>query len=351
MKQDLQQHHFQLPTLSCWTHTWRQPTSNYLHSDHHDGQVFFNPGNPPEAPSRGSLVKWLLRRKRATWQVDYSAELEQRLAAGRVIPHERPQANLDDWQVWFIGHATALIQIGPYNFLTDPNWAEFAGPQQGRGPKRACPAGIALEELPPIDAVLLSHNHYDHMDLATLTWLHEKFAMPIFTGLGNASYLPQEFDVVELDWWQWQELGDFKIVFTPAQHSSGRGLRDYNRALWGGFVIKHGADYCFFAGDTGYSNHFKTIHQRLGPPRVALLPVNCYEAKDVLRYLHLSPEDAFQAHKDLHSKCSVAVRYRTFQVNSEGREQPEHELHKVMQKTSKFINPFYCLHEGKKIIV
>lgn len=347
MKQDLKKHNFQLTTTSCWSHTWRQPRFNHLFSDHCDGTVFFNPVQQPDDLNRTNLVKWLLKRKHSTWQTNETSHRP----AKRLIPQPRPDAALNDWQVWFIGHATVLIQIGPYNFLTDPVWAEYASPLQGLGPKRFCSAGISLEELPPIDAVLLSHNHYDHMDLSTLSWLHERFSMPIYTGLGNAWYLPQAFDVIELDWWQTEILGAFKIIYTPAQHASGRGLRDQNRALWGGFAIKLGRDYCFFAGDTGYSTHFRAIHQRLGAPRVALLPIGAYAPREMMRYLHMSPSDAFQAHKDLHSKCSLAMHYRTFQLTDEDRHQPEHELHKAMRNTSKLMNPFYCLHEGKKLIV
>lgn len=120
----------------------------------------------------------------------------------RALPQNRPEATLDDWQIWFIGHATALIQIGPYNFLTDPVWCEYASPFASRGPQRVIPAGIALDELPHIDAVLLSHNHYDHMDLATLVWLHQTYQMPIYTGLGNGWYLPKDYNVIEMDWWE-----------------------------------------------------------------------------------------------------------------------------------------------------
>lgn len=199
--------------------------------------------------------------------------------------------------------------------------------------------------------MLLSHNHYDHMDLATLRWLHARFAMPIYTGLGNSWYLPKNFHVVEMDWWQSALFNELKLVYIPAQHGSGRGMRDQNSALWGGFSILHGEDHCFFAGDTGYSSHFKEIHARIGAPRIALLPIGAYEPRDLMRYMHMNPEDAFQAHKDLHSKCSLAIHYRTFQLTDEGREQPEVDLQNAMRKSSKLMNPFYCIREGKKLIV
>lgn len=349
MNQNAEPKHFQLPTETCWSHTWRQPALQFLPSRHYNGAQFFNPVPAPEGRSRNDLLKWLWQRKR-TWSVE--AAQAQRSSEGKCpLPQERPQASLDDWQVWFVGHATVLIQIGPYNFLTDPVWAEYAGPQQGKGPQRICPAGIALEELPTIHAVLLSHNHYDHMDLATLRWLHERFAMPIYTGLGNSWYLPKNFHVVEMDWWQSALFNELKLVYVPAQHGSGRGMRDQNCALWGGFSILHDENHCFFAGDTGYSSHFKEIHARIGAPRIALLPIAAYEANALMRYMHMNAEDAFQAHKDLHSKCSLAVHYRTFQLTNEERDQPEADLQKAMRKSSKLMNPFYCITEGKKLIV
>ncbi|AXY55656.1 Zn-dependent hydrolase [Acinetobacter chinensis] len=351
MKQNQQQVHFQLPTEACWSHTWRQPVFHFMESDHFNGVRFFNQQRAPQGWKRSDLFKWLISRKSYTWNVDINQEHSEFHASKRSLPQNRPNAALDDWQVWFVGHATVLIQIGPYNLLTDPVWADYAGPARGKGPVRVCPAGIALEELPEIHAVLLSHNHYDHMDIASLKWLHEKFAMPVYTGLGNGWYLPAYMNVIEMEWWQSALFKELKIVYTPAQHSSGRGIRDQNRALWGSFSILHGTDHCYFAGDTGYGPHFREIHQRYGAPRIALLPIGAYEPRALMKYLHMNPEDAFQAHKDLHSKCSMAIHYRTFQLTDESREQPELDLHKAMKNSSKLMNPFYCVKEGRRLVV
>jgi hypothetical protein len=189
MKQDLEHKNFQLPAARCLSHTWQQPVFDFLASNHFNGTHFLNALRPPEAHKRSNFIKWMLKRRSSTWKVDRKREYATFEQASRSLPQNRPNARLDDWQVWFVGHATVLIQIGPYNLLTDPVWAEYAGPKQGSGPRRVCPAGIALEELPEIHAVLLSHNHYDHMDIASLEWLHERFAMPIYTGLGNTKNL------------------------------------------------------------------------------------------------------------------------------------------------------------------
>ena len=338
---------YRVKTETCWLHTVRKPGLRFPDSDHFNGEVFSNPVGQPAGYRRRDLIKWIYTRKPAPWEAD-AAELPE---PGQAGPQNRPHAAMDDWQVWFVGHATVLIQIGPYNFLTDPVWADYASPKQGLGPKRVCPAGIALEQLPVIHAVLLSHNHYDHMDLATLRWLHHKFAMPIYTGLGNGFYLPKKFQVIEMDWWQTALLHDFKIIYTPAQHGSGRGIRDRNCALWGGFSIVHATGHCFFAGDTGYSSHFKQIHAEFGAPRIAMLPIGAYEPRELMHYMHMNPQEAFQAHLDLAPQRSLAIHYRTFQLTDEAREQPELDLNLAMHNSSKLLGPFYCIREGKRLIV
>lgn len=343
--------HYRLVTETCLSHIWYRPVFRVLASDHHNGEKFFNPIHRPEGSRRWGLVKWLSTRKSSTWKVDSAKETAEFYATSRALPQNRPNAPENDWQVWFVGHATVLLQIGPYNFLTDPVWADYVSPKQGRGVKRVIPMGIALEHLPTIHAVLLSHNHYDHMDLATLAWLHQKFAMPIYTGLGNSHYLPDDWHVIEMDWWQSALFRNLKIIYTPAQHSSGRGLRDHNAALWGGFSIISPHGHCFFAGDTGYSPHFKEIQKRLGTPRIALIPIGAYEPRELMRHMHMNPQDAFQAHIDLQSKRSLAIHYRTFQLTDESREQPELDLQNAMKNSSKLMNPFYCIKEGRKLIV
>jgi len=342
---------FQLETESSWKHLWSKPVFDYLHSDHFDGERFKNLEHHSLEQSRFDLYKWLFTRKSSTWEVNLEQERAEFFSRPRALPQNRPEATLDDWQIWFIGHATALIQIGPYNFLTDPVWCEYASPFASRGPQRVIPAGIALDELPHIDAVLLSHNHYDHMDMATLAWLHQTYQMPIYTGLGNGWYLPKDYNVIEMDWWENAFFEDIQIVYSPAQHASGRGMRDQNCALWGGFSLLNGKDHCYFAGDSGYAPHFKEIRKRLGPPRIALLPIGAYEPRELMRNIHMNPEDAFHAHQDLMARCSMAIHYRTFQLTDEARDQPENELQHIIQHSSKLINPFYCIREGKRIIV
>lgn len=343
---------YQIATESSLLHTWVKPPFHYEPSAFCDTRRFRNLTPRPQPRDNQALWKWLLTRKSFTWNVDIDHEFETFIQhPPHGLPQNRPDADLDDWQIWFVGHATVLLQIGPFNFLTDPVWCDYASPRRGKGPQRVCPAGIALEQLPTIHAVLLSHNHYDHMDIATLRWLHERFEMPIYTGLGNAFYLPKHFHVIEMEWWQEIPFHDLKIVYTPAQHGSGRGLRDQNMALWGGFSVLTKFGHAFFAGDTGYAHHFKEIHDRYGDARVALLPIGAYEPRALMQYVHMNPLEALHAHLDLHAHRSVAIHYRTFQLTDEDRDAPEHDLMLAIQASSKLVNPFYCIREGHAVRV
>lgn len=339
---------YQLATVDCLAHAWCSPENNSKAL--FPAQRFNNQIARTTERSRLALWKWLLLRKSRTWHVD-PIDVKQTAQAVTTLPQNRPHASEDDWQVWWVGHATVLIQIGQFNFLTDPVWCEYVSPRQGLGPKRVCPAGIALEQLPEIHAVLLSHNHYDHMDLASLAWLHQRYAMPIYTGLGNAYYLDPSWHVVEMDWWQTIRLHGLELVYTPAQHGSGRGLRDQGAALWGGFSLVNRYGHCFFAGDTGYSPHFKQIQKRFGKARIALLPIGAYEPRALMRYMHMNPQDAVQAHLDLQAEHSLAIHHRTFQLTDESREQPQLDLEQALQRQSLSNQRFHCITEGQSLSV
>lgn len=291
-----------------------------------------------------NLMDWLLARQPAIWpQWEEHSEILDK-------PQDRPHATLDDWKVWFVGHATVLIQIGPYNFLTDPVWSMHVSPIPGFGPKRVRPAGIRLDDLPTIHAVLLSHNHYDHLDIASLKWLHQRDQMPIYAGLVNRQYLPDDMNVIELDWWQ--EIAFYAdkrlpIVFSPAQHFSGRGLKDRDKALWGGFSVLTDKDHMYFAGDTGYENHFSQVYQRLGAPRLALLPIGAYEPREVMKEMHMNPYDAVQAHIDLNAKQSLAIHHRTFQLTDEAINQPLLDLADALAQAKIYNQSFFSLLEGE----
>ena len=347
---------YELNSQACWSHVLLKPQPQLPVTLRaiHNGERFKNTVANPTGRKLMPLLKWLATRQSDTWRVDREQSWQQHFArrkqANVAVPQDRPNASLDDWKVYFVGHATVLLQIGPYNFLTDPVWCNYVSHQAGLGPRAVCPAGIALEQLPTIHAVLLSHNHYDHLDLATLTWLHKRFAMPIYTGLGNAAYMPSEWQVIEMDWWQHLSFYELEIVYVPAQHASGRGLRDQNAALWGGFSVVAATGHAYFAGDTGYGAHFAQIREQLGAPRVALLPIGAYEPRELMRFVHMNPSDAVQAHVDLDAKCSIAIHFNRYQLTDEARDAPVKDLQSALAAAS-VETSFVVMVEGDGIEV
>jgi len=224
----------------------------------------------------------------------------------------------------FVGHSTFLIQTSAGNLLTDPVWAERAGPWGVVGPQRVRAPAIGLENLPPIDVILLSHNHYDHCDLKTLGALARRFEPIVIAPLGNARLLQRAGlrRVEELDWWQRAITPPMPITLTLAHHFSARGPFDRNRALWGGFMIRVADRHIYFAGDTAYAPLFREIRDRLGAPDLSLLPIGAYEPRWFMRSVHMNPAEAVQAHLDLQSAQSIGMHFGTFQLTTEGINEP-----------------------------
>src|SRR5689334_18311601 len=208
-------------------------------SDHFDGKRFINPGNV-EAKGLKDVFKWLFTRKRTKWGASSNESYGEKPIA-RVQSHNR---------ITFINHSTFLIQLNGLNILTDPIWSERASPFGWSGPKRMRPPGIRFDDLPQIDAILLSHNHYDHLDISTLKKLSSQYNPTIFTALGVGAFLKNRNinSVTEMDWWHGQMLNnETELVAAPAQHFSGRGMFDRDGTLWVGFVIKMKAGNIYFA--------------------------------------------------------------------------------------------------------
>lgn len=228
--------------------------------------------------------------------------------------------------ITFIGHASFLIRIaGGPTLLTDPIWSERCSPFSFLGPRRARAPGLALEALPPLDAVLLSHNHYDHMDIPTLRRLK---APRIVTGLGNARILAGHGirSTEELDWWGETRIGDATITYLPAHHFSARGIRDRGRALWGGFAIGTAAGRILFTGDTAYGGHLAGIGRELGPFPIGLIPIGAYEPNWFMRAVHMNPQEAVRARADLQVRTAIAMHFGTFKLTQEGIDEPPRAL-------------------------
>jgi L-ascorbate metabolism protein UlaG (beta-lactamase superfamily) len=290
-------------------------------SDHFDGKLFFNPGVDIDKPF-SELIKWQRHRTPKPWP---------KWVENKSTPLLRKISKAGELDLTFINHVTFLGQLDGCNFLTDPVFVQRTSPVQWAGPRRVRRPGLELEQLPRIDFIVVSHNHYDHMDLASLDWLIKKFDPLIVVPLGNIKYFRSIGDakVVELDWWQSHCFNNIEITLTPAQHWSARGLWDRRKALWGGFYIRDGRQRIYFAGDTGYCSHFSAIRERLGPPDLSLLPIGAYEPRWFMKLAHMNPADAVQAHLDLESNQSIGMHFGTWQMTDEGFEDPLIELEKA----------------------
>jgi L-ascorbate metabolism protein UlaG (beta-lactamase superfamily) len=291
-------------------------------SDHFDGREFFNPGASAGRSLR-DLLRWQFTRKAAPWPswVDHDPT--------RSVPVSIPA---DHAALTFINHVTFLIQLPELTVLTDPVFAQRASPVEWAGPRRVHAPGVALEALPSIDLVFVSHNHYDHMDLESLRQIAARHAPLFVTGLGNGAFLREQgiAPVTELDWWEETSLRGVQLRFTPAQHWSSRGPGRRNHTLWGGLWLDAAHCSVFFAGDTGYSAWFVEMRRRYGAPDLALLPIGAYEPRWFMRDQHMNPEEAVQAHLDLGARVSIAMHFGCFRLTDEAIDAPVLALEQSM---------------------
>lgn len=227
--------------------------------------------------------------------------------------------------VTWVGHATLLVQMDHMTFLTDPIWSKRPSPISFLGPRRFVPPGIALEDLPPVDFVIVSHNHYDHLDLPTLAALaardpKTRFLVP----LGNAELLRQAGveRVEEFDWGEKTRLGDLTIHCLPSRHWSKRGVGDDRKALWSSWAIRGPERNFFFSGDTGYFDGFSRIGEALGPFDLAAVPIGAYEPSKMMRDSHMNPEEALRAALDLAAEKAIAIHFGTFDLSDEPLDEP-----------------------------
>ena len=258
----------------------------------------------------------------------------------------------DDVIVTMINHATVLIQSGGLNIITDPIYSLRASPFSFLGPKRVRKPGIKFEDLPKIDAILISHDHYDHLDLPTIKKLSQRDQSKVFVGLGVGQHLTSIANVQEFDWWQSTSLSEqMKITFVPVQHFSGRGLFDRFSTLWGGYVIETANKKIYFGGDSGYADHYKQTHEKFGAMDLAFLPIGAYAPRSFMGYAHMDPEQAIQAHLDLHSKQSIGIHYGTFQLTAEPINEPQELLLKEKAKANIEADKFITMEFGQPYIL
>ena len=311
---------------------------DYPKSDHYDGSKFFN----LEATSDKSFFQVL------KWKLTSSPEEWPELVENKNFP--TPVLDPRDRSILtFINHATYLITLPGLNILTDPVFSERVSPVNFAGPKRVRRPGIEFENLPPIQVVLISHCHYDHMDKESLLRLETKYHPLFLVPLGEEPRLRDWglANVKELDWWQEHKVQETVITMTRVQHWSSRTLWDKRETLWGGFYIQSPSASIYFAGDTGYGNHFTETKLKLGSPDVALLPIGAYEPRWFMKEMHMNPQEAVQAHLDLGAKVSLPMHFGTFQLTDEGFHEPVENLKSALEKKSLPSESFPVLEQGQ----
>lgn len=313
-------------------------------SKHFDGRRFHNlEGDRGNEKGLTDLIKWRFSQTKKPWPVFLpeiaSADLLQNIAHTEV-------------NTTFINHATELIQLADLNILTDPVFSEHLTPFRWVGPKRARPMGLAWEKMPMIHVVLISHNHYDHLDLPSLIKIAKRDQPLFIVPLGNAKLLRANDieNVIELDWWETHELNEDQMVtLVPARHWSSRFLFDHCRSLWGGYVIQSYALKLYFAGDTGFGGHFNMIYNRFGNMDLSFLPIGSYEPRWFMQANHINPEEAVRVHQILRSTRSVAMHFGTFQLSDEGIDEPIIDLQAAIEKYKIPAGSFIIPENGKTI--
>jgi len=309
-------------------------------SDHFDGRRFTNPDGVAGQPF--AAVPRMLREPRTPWprHVDVTVRHPAPISGAAAV-------------VTFIGHSTFLVQTQSGNVLTDPMYSTHAGPLNRFGPRRVRKPAVLLEDLPPISTVLLSHNHYDHCDLPTLRQLARRFNPVIITPFGNGRLARSAGlrRVEELDWWQDATLAPMPITLTPARHFSARTPFDRNRALWSGFVVKASGRRIYFAGDTAYGPFFHDIGKRVGPIDLALLPIGAYEPRWFMHVVHMNPAEAVQSHLDVGARMSIGTHFGTFQLTSEGIDEPLRALAEARRANGVDDSSFRTLDFGESMLL
>lgn len=323
-------------------------TSTFPVSDHCDGRLFFNPRAKFER-SFLRLLRWKLGSSAAKWP----GHIE-------VMPQPPPPAPTDGRVVaTWINHATFLLRTQHHTLLTDPVWSERAGPGSF-GPQRTHVPGVRFDELPRIDAVLLSHDHYDHCDVATLQRLAARDAPIVIAPLGHRPLLQDAGcapdKIVELDWWQSHRLGAngngaATVTLTPARHWSNRLTGTANGRLWGGFFLRAGDATAWFAGDTAYDDQFfREIRAKLGEPGLSFIPIGAYEPRWFMAPVHCNPAEAVQIHREIGARLSIGMHWGTFQLTDEARDAPPAALAAARQAAGLADEAFRVMTPGESVL-
>lgn len=311
-------------------------------SDHFNGTRFFNP-NGVKPHTLREVMSWRFGERRALWPKRLDLPAPARPA---------PKVNGSGLRVTMIGHASMLIQVAGLNILADPVWSDRVSPFSFIGPKRVIAPGIAFDALPRIDVVLVTHNHYDHLDLATLKRLHEAFAPLILTPLGNDTIIRTgvpDARIVTLDWDESWDVDGVTFTAEPCHHWSARGLRDQRMALWAGFVIETPAGRIYHIGDTGFHDgvNYRAAVEKYGDFRLAILPIGAYEPRWFMKGQHQNPEEAVEGFRLVNAAHAIGHHFGTFQLTDEAIGAPVDHLAAALERAEIETERFRPLAPGE----
>lgn len=316
-------------------------------SDHFDGEHFFNPYRTPPR-RRGDLLRWHMERRRNGGRAKWPA-----WAPSPYADHPPRRVNGQGLRISYIGHASFLLQAAGLNVLLDPVWSKRVSPFRHVGPKRVNDPGIAFADLPPIDVVLVSHGHYDHLDVATLSRLAAVHRPRVITPLGNDVIMRNRDPAIAAEAHDWNDvikLGEgVTVTLVPTQHWSARSLSDRNESLWASFVIEALAGRIYFVADSGYGDgrNFRAARERHGRLRLALLPIGAYEPRWFMRSQHMNPAESVQAFIDCGAEFALGHHYGTFQLTDEPIDAPLKALDEALRAAEIPQERFRTLRPGQ----
>jgi N-acyl-phosphatidylethanolamine-hydrolysing phospholipase D len=311
---------------------------------HHRERGFANPSATVAPPGAWTRTTFFVKRVLASTFRPRTAQLPLVANDGAALRAEGPATT-----VTWVGHSTLLVQLDGVNLLTDPQWSERASPVRFAGPKRMTPPGLHFEDLPHIDLVLISHDHYDHLDVATVRRLAREHRPRFLVPLGLKAWFAELGigDVEELDWWQSRTVSGLVATCVPAQHFSGRGLWDRNRRLWSGWAVRGRDRALYFAGDTAYAEVLKEIGKRLGPFDLAAIPIGAYLPSVIMKPGHTTPEEALDVLSDIDGRVLLPIHWGTFDLAEEPIEEPPRRLQAEAQRRGAGPDRVWILKHGE----